>query len=98
MLSGDISSNGVSDSSEDDSSSEELEKILEEFDSIQITVEDVKAQKNESDEFKDIELSDEVYQDLIHTYASLQNDPESDVLMLLSPQSKQEFLVQASKL
>lgn len=96
--SGDLSTDGVSDSSEDVGSSEELEKILEEFDTIQITVEDVKAQKNESDEFKDIELSDEVYQDLIHTYASLQNDPESDVLMLLSPQSKQEFLVQAGKL
>lgn len=96
--SGDLSADGVSDSSEDVGSSEELEKILEEFDTIQITVEDVKAQKNESEEFKDIELSDEVYQDLIHTYASLQNDPQSDVLMLLSPQSKQEFLVQAGKL
>ena len=96
--SGDLSSNGVSDSSEDDSSSEELEKILEEFDAIQITVEDVKAQKNESDEFKDIELSDEVYQDLIHTYASLQNDPQSDILMILGPQAKQELLVQANKL
>lgn len=96
--SGDLSTDGVSDSSEDVGSSEELEKILEEFDSIQITVEDIKAQKNESEEFKDIELSDEVYQDLIHTYASLQNDPQSDVLMLLSPQSKQELLVQANKL
>lgn len=96
--SGDLSTDGVSDSSEDVGSSEELEKILEEFDTIQITVEDVKAQKNESEEFKDIELSDEVYQDLIHTYASLQNDPQSDVLMLLSPQAKQEFLVQAGKL
>ena len=44
--SGDLSTDGVSDSSEDDSRSEELEKILEEFDAIQITVEDVKAQKN----------------------------------------------------
>ena len=78
--------------------SEELEKILKDFDSINITVEDVKAQQAESDEFKDIELSDEVYQDIIHTYASLQNDPQSDILMILGPQAKQELLVQANKL
>ena len=92
------STDGNSEDVESSVDSEELEKILKDFDSINITVEDVKAQQAESDEFKDIELSDEVYQDIIHTYASLQNDPQSDILMILGPQAKQELLVQANKL
>lgn len=93
-----VSSDGNTKDVESSVDSEELEKILNEFDNINITVEDVKAQQAESDEFKDIELSDEVYQDIIHTYASLQNDPQSDILMILGPQAKQELLVQANKL
>lgn len=93
-----ISTDGDSKDVESSVNSEELEKILKEFDSINITVEDVKAQQVESEDFKDIELSDEVYQDIIHTYSSLQNDPQSDVLMILGPQAKQELLVQANKL
>lgn len=92
------SSDGDSEDVESSIDSEELEKILKEFDNINITVEDVKHQKDESEDFKDIELSDEVYQDIIHTYASLQNDPQSDVLMILGPHAKQELLVQANKL
>lgn len=95
---GTTSSDGDSEDVESSIDSEELEKILKEFDNINITVEDVKHQKDESEDFKDIELSDEVYQDIIHTYASLQNDPQSDVLMILGPQAKQELLVQANKL
>lgn len=93
-----VSTDGDSKDVESSVNSEELEKILKEFDSINITVEDVKAQQVESEDFKDIELSDEVYQDIIHTYSSLQNDPQSDVLMILGPQAKQELLVQANKL
>lgn len=93
-----VSSDGNSEDVESSIDSEELEKILNEFDNINITVEDVKAQQAESDEFKDIELSDEVYQDIIHTYGSLQNDPQSDILMILGPQAKKELLVQANKL
>lgn len=96
--SGTTSTDGDSEDVESSIDSEELEKILKEFDNINITVEDVKHQKDESEEFKDIELSDEVYQDIIHTYASLQNDPQSDVLMILGPHAKQELLVQANKL
>lgn len=92
------STDGNSEDVESSVDSEELEKILKDFDSINITVEDVKAQQAESEDFKDIELSDEVYQDIIHTYASLQNDPQSDILMILGPQAKQELLVQANKL
>lgn len=92
------STDGNSEDVESSVNSEELEKILRDFDSINITVEDVKAQQAESEDFKDIELSDEVYQDIIHTYASLQNDPQSDILMILGPQAKQELLVQANKL
>lgn len=95
---GTTSSDGDSEDVESSIDSEELEKILKEFDNINITVEDVKHQKDESEDFKDIELSDEVYQDIIHTYASLQNDPQSDVLMILGPHAKQELLVQANKL
>ena len=95
---GTTSSDGDSEDVESSIDSEELEKILKEFDNINITVEDVKQQKDESEDFKDIELSDEVYQDIIHTYASLQNDPQSDVLMILGPHAKQELLVQANKL
>ena len=95
---GTTSSDGDSKDVESSIDSEELEKILKEFDNINITVEDVKHQKDESEDFKDIELSDEVYQDIIHTYASLQNDPQSDVLMILGPHAKQELLVQANKL
>ena len=95
---GTTSSDGDSEDAESSIDSEELEKILKEFDNINITVEDVKHQKDESEDFKDIELSDEVYQDIIHTYASLQNDPQSDVLMILGPHAKQELLVQANKL
>ena len=95
---GTTSSDGDSEDVESSIDSEELEKILKEFDNINITVEDVKHQKDESEDFKDIELSDEVYQDIIHTYASLQNDPQSDILMILGPQAKQELLVQANKL
>lgn len=93
-----VSSDGNTKDVESSVDSEELEKILKEFDNINITVEDVKAQQAESDEFKDIELSDEVYQDIIHTYGSLQNDPQSDILMILGPQAKKELLVQANKL
>ena len=93
-----VSTDGNSEDVESPIDSKELEEILNKFDTINITVEDVKAQQAESDEFKDIELSDEVYQDLIHTYASLQNDPQSDILMILGPQAKQELLVQANKL
>lgn len=93
-----VSSDGDTKDVESSVDSEELEKILNEFDNINITVEDVKAQQAESDEFKDIELSDEVYQDIIHTYGSLQNDPQSDILMILGPQAKKELLVQANKL
>lgn len=93
-----VSSDGNTENVESSVDSEELEKILNEFDNINITVEDVKAQQAESEDFKDIELSDEVYQDIIHTYASLQNDPQSDILMILGPQAKQELLVQANKL
>ena len=93
-----VSSDGNTENVESSVDSEELEKILNEFDNINITVEDVKAQQAESDEFKDIELSDEVYQDIIHTYGSLQNDPQSDILMILGPQAKKELLVQANKL
>ena len=93
-----VSSDGNTKDVESSVDSEELEKILNEFDNINITVEDVKAQQAESDEFKDIELSDEVYQDIIHTYGSLQNDPQSDILMILGPQAKKELLVQANKL
>ena len=96
--SGITSPDGDSEDVESSIDSKELEEILNKFDTIDITVEDVKAQQAESDEFKDIELSDEVYQDIIHTYASLQNDPQSDILMILGPQAKQEFLVQANKL
>lgn len=92
------STDGNSEDVESSVNSEELEKILNDFDTINITVEDVKAQQAESEDFKDIELSDEVYQDIIHTYASLQNDPQSDILMILGPQAKQELLVQANKL
>ena len=92
------STDGNSEDVESSVDSEELEKILKDFDSINITVEDVKAQQAESEDFKDIELSDEVYQDIIHTYASLQNDPQSDILMILGPQAKKELLVQANKL
>ena len=95
---GTTSSDGDSEDVESSIDSEELEKILKEFDNINITVEEVKHQKDESEDFKDIELSDEVYQDIIHTYASLQNDPQSDVLMILGPHAKQELLVQANKL
>lgn len=95
---GTTSSDGDSEDVESSIDSEELEKILKEFDNINITVEDVKHQKDESEDFKDIELSDEVYQDIIHTYASLQNDPQSDILMILGPHAKQELLVQANKL
>lgn len=95
---GTTSSDGDSEDVESSIDSEELEKILKEFDNINITVEDIKHQKDESEDFKDIELSDEVYQDIIHTYASLQNDPQSDILMILGPQAKQELLVQANKL
>lgn len=95
---GTTSSDGDSEDVESSIDSEELEKILKEFDNINITVEDVKHQKDESEDFKDIELSDEVYQDIIHTYASLQNDPQSDVLMILGPHAKQELLVQANRL
>lgn len=98
ITSGVVSSDGNTENVESSVDSEELEKILNEFDNINITVEDVKAQQAESDEFKDIELSDEVYQDIIHTYGSLQNDPQSDILMILGPQAKQELLVQANKL
>ena len=93
-----VSTDGNSEDVESPIDSKELEEILNKFDTIDITVEDVKAQQAESDEFKDIELSDEVYQDIIHTYASLQNDPQSDILMILGPQAKQELLVQANKL
>ena len=93
-----VSTDGNSEDVESPIDSKELEEILNKFDTINITVEDVKAQQAQSDEFKDIELSDEVYQDLIHTYASLQNDPQSDILMILGPQAKQELLVQANKL
>lgn len=93
-----VSTDGNSEDVESPINSKELEEILNKFDTIDITVEDVKAQQAESDEFKDIELSDEVYQDIIHTYASLQNDPQSDILMILGPQAKQELLVQANKL
>ena len=89
---------GDSEDGESTLDTSELEEILNKFDTIDITVEDVKAQQAESEEFKDIELSDEVYQDIIHTYASLQNDPQSDILMILGPQAKQELLVQANKL
>lgn len=95
---GTTSSDGDSEDVESSIDSKELEEILKEFDNINITVEDVKHQKDESEDFKDIELSDEVYQDIIHTYASLQNDPQSDVLMILGPHAKQELLVQANKL
>lgn len=93
-----VSTDGNSEDVESPIDSKELEEILNKFDTIDITVEDVKAQQAESEEFKDIELSDEVYQDIIHTYASLQNDPQSDILMILGPQAKQELLVQANKL
>lgn len=93
-----VSTDGNSEDVESPINSKELEEILNKFDTIDITVEDVKAQQAQSDEFKDIELSDEVYQDIIHTYASLQNDPQSDILMILGPQAKQELLVQANKL
>ena len=93
-----VSTDGDSEDVESTIDSKELEEILNKFDTIDITVEDVKAQQAESEEFKDIELSDEVYQDIIHTYASLQNDPQSDILMILGPQAKKEFLVQANKL
>lgn len=93
-----VSTDGNSEDVESPIDSKELEEILNKFDTIDITVEDVKAQQAESEEFKDIELSDEVYQDIIHTYASLQNDPQSDILMILGPQAKKEFLVQANKL
>ena len=93
-----VSTDGNSEDVESPIDSKELEEILNKFDTIDITVEDIKAQQAESDEFKDIELSDEVYQDIIHTYASLQNDPQSDILMILGPQAKQELLVQANKL
>ena len=93
-----VSTDGNSEDVESPIDSKELEEILNKFDTINITVEDVKAQQAESEEFKDIELSDEVYQDIIHTYASLQNDPQSDILMILGPQAKQELLVQANKL
>ena len=93
-----VSTDGNSEDVESPIDSKELEEILNKFDTIDITVEDVKAQQSQSEEFKDIELSDEVYQDIIHTYASLQNDPQSDILMILGPQAKQELLVQANKL
>ena len=93
-----VSTDGNSEDVESPIDSKELEEILNKFDTIDITVEDVKAQQAQSEEFKDIELSDEVYQDIIHTYASLQNDPQSDILMILGPQAKQELLVQANKL
>ena len=93
-----VSTDGNSEDVESPIDSKELEEILNKFDTIDITVEDVKAQQAESEDFKDIELSDEVYQDIIHTYASLQNDPQSDILMILGPQAKQELLVQANKL
>ena len=93
-----VSTDGNSEDVESPIDSKELEEILNKFDTIDITVEDVKAQQAQSEEFKDIELSDEVYQDIIHTYASLQNDPQSDILMILGPQAKKEFLVQANKL
>lgn len=93
-----VSTDGNSEDVESPIDSKELEEILNKFDTIDITVEDIKAQQAESEDFKDIELSDEVYQDIIHTYASLQNDPQSDILMILGPQAKQELLVQANKL
>ena len=93
-----VSTDGNSEDVESPIDSKELEEILNKFDTIDITVADVKAQQAQSEEFKDIELSDEVYQDIIHTYASLQNDPQSDILMILGPQAKQELLVQANKL
>ena len=95
--SGTTSSDGDSEDAEDSINSEELEKILKEFDNIDITVEDVKHQKEESDDFKEAEFSDEVYEDIIKVYKELQENPQADVLDLLSAQSKQEFLVQAGK-
>ena len=96
--SGTTSTDGSTEDVESSVDNEELEKILEGLDNINITIEDIKAQQAESDEFKDIELSDEVYENLITVYKELQENPQTDVLDLLSAQSKQELLVQANKL
>ena len=88
---------GDSDTTEATLDTSELEEIINKFDEIDITVEDVKHQKEESDDFKDAEFSDEVYEDIIKVYKELQETPQADVLDLLSAQSKQEFLVQAGK-
>ena len=86
-----------SDTTEATLDTSELEEIINKFDEIDITVEDVKHQKDESDDFKEAEFSDEVYEDIIKVYKELQENPQADVLDLLSAQSKQEFLVQAGK-
>lgn len=88
---------GDSDTTETTLDTSELEEIINKFDEIDITVEDVKHQKDESDDFKEAEFSDEVYEDIIKVYKELQENPQADVLDLLSAQSKQEFLVQAGK-
>ena len=88
---------GDSDTVEDTLDTSELEEIINKFDEIDITVEDVKKQQKESEDFKDAEFSDEVYEDIIKVYKELQETPQADVLDLLSVQSKQEFLVQAGK-
>ena len=88
---------GDSDTTEATLDTSELEEIINKFDEIDITVEDVKHQKDESDDFKEAEFSDEVYEDIIKVYKELQENPQADVLDLLSAQSKQEFLVQAGK-
>lgn len=94
----DSSSDGISTNSEDDINSEELEKILKEFDNIDITIEDIKAEKSKSTDFKEIELTDSAYGELINVYRKLNDSSNADVLELLSDDIKSELLIQANKI
>lgn len=92
-----VSSNGVSESNENDPSDPELEEALKKFDELTISVEDVKKSISENKEFPKLDLSDDDIQNIIDTYLKVIKDDTANVTTLLTAGLKEKFLIQASK-
>ena len=91
------SSNGVSESNENDPSDPELEEALKKFDELTISVEDVKKSISENKEFPKLDLSDDDIQNIIDTYLKVIKDDTANVTTLLTAGLKEKLLIQASK-
>lgn len=88
----------VSEDSEIDLEDSELDEALKVFDNITITVEDIKHQQAESEDFRLIELPNDCYEEFIELYNKLQDEPNLDVLDNLSENTKIKLLPQFKKL